>query len=206
MKETDLEALSNVHRAVARDMALGLTIEQSCSYRGLAVTRWQRIAQGELFKNEVLRMQRAIESEMIDEVVTDPVFKRLQAAAVGAVDTLVSETGNYDRESGGTGSSRIAAANSILEKLGYKGKEENKQVAIQINISSGEVPALQASIRSTDRPKVGDINGVMPGSAGAVPETVSSLALGGRPEAVPETEAPEQPEINIEPVDEEVSL
>lgn len=131
----ELVNLKPVHKAVARDIALGLRLTDICKSRGLNFGTWNNVACGELFKSEVARMQQEIEDAVIDDVITDPVAKRLKTASTRAAEVLVEELDNHEKEDGASSSTRQNAATAILDRTGYTKKEVTPQSVVVLNLS-----------------------------------------------------------------------
>ncbi len=140
----ELQKLNGVHSSVARDLAVGLKLIDICKYKNLNYDSWLVITQAALFRSEVERIKQEIENEFIDQHINDPVRARLQSKSVEAVEVLGEELGNHEKEEGATANTRISAANSILDRVGYGRKDKDELPSIVINISSEKASKLEA--------------------------------------------------------------
>jgi len=137
-----------IYSIVAREMALGISLSDICKARGLNLESLQRVARGDLFQQEVKRVQGEIEQQIIEKAVEDPVLQKLQALSYRAVTTLSDEMDNYDPELGGSATTRISAADKILNKAGYSGKKDGADSASVIILSLSE--AKLNSVKAVD--------------------------------------------------------
>lgn len=142
----ELQKVKPIHSAVARELAMGISLGEICKYRNLNLDSWRVITQASLFKSEVERIRQQIENEAIDQHINDPVRARLQMKANDAVEVLGDELHNMDKETGGSAPSRISAANSILDRLGYGRRDKDEMPNITINISQDKASKLQELI------------------------------------------------------------
>ena len=130
-------------RSVAREVALGIPLHEICVARQLDHESWKRIASGTIFKTEVERISTKIEEQIVADEAEHPVLQKLKVAAVKAVETLVSEVTNYEKdEEGATATTRINASKTVLELAGFTKKEEQKIPTVVINISSSKASSL----------------------------------------------------------------
>lgn len=128
--------LKPVYKIVAKEMALGLNLRDICEARKLNYESIQRVARGELFKQEVTKLQVRIEDEMVQSAIEDPILAKLKGLSYRAVGVLGNEMENYDSESGAGATSRISASKAILEKAGYTGKSgdtDNKVIILSLS-------------------------------------------------------------------------
>jgi hypothetical protein len=114
-----MQELKNHHKAVARQLALGVPLKKICEILNLSYSTWSQITCQQLFKDEVARVAGELEEAIIDEAVKDPVHARLRAASVQAANLLIEEIENNDPSQGASSSTRIKAATSILDRAGY---------------------------------------------------------------------------------------
>ena len=141
-----MKALSPIHKIVAREMALGFSIEEICVARQLDIDTWKRISKGDLFAAEVKRIMGRVEEQLVEEAGEHPVLQTLKAASIRAANSLIAETSNFEKEEeGATATTRIAASKAVLEFAGFTKKEEQKLPTVVINISSDKAASLSAS-------------------------------------------------------------
>jgi len=131
-------ALKPVYSMVAREMALGLSLVDICKARGLPLDSLQRVARGDLFKEEVKRCQALIDQELLEHASNDPILLKLKVLSDKAVDTLGVELDNYDPECGASSTSRISASKAVLDRAGYGSKREDEKAAQVIILSLSE--------------------------------------------------------------------
>ena len=62
-----------IYTIVAREIALGLDLADICTARSLNYESMKRVARGDLFKEEVRRVQGEIEQQLVEDAVADPV-------------------------------------------------------------------------------------------------------------------------------------
>ena len=135
--------LNNKHRAVARYMALGLGLKEICDMFQLNHGTWQQITNTPLFKHEQERITSELEDRILEDAVKDPVIARIKAASLKAVNRLVEEIDAVGEESGATSSSRIKAAESILDRCGYNSKKEDHPTgAVFIPVTQDKLDAI----------------------------------------------------------------
>lgn len=104
---------------------------------GLNLATWKQIVSSPLFKQEIARVQEKLEDRLVEDSVSDPVLMKLKMAASKAADRLVAEMDMVGEDS--NSSSRIKAATSILDRLGYGDKkEESKEPNIMFVSLSAE--------------------------------------------------------------------
>ena len=144
MSSYSLQKLNNVHRVVARELALGIKLEKVCEHRALNFKTWRNIINAPLFQQEIRRLEDEIESQMIDDHCNDPVLATLRAESLGSAKRLVDERDNYDEETGASSSTRLQASKSILEFNGYGKRDDGGGNTVVINLS----PEKLANIKS----------------------------------------------------------
>ena len=130
--------LKPIYSIVARELALGISLPDICSARGLPLESVQRVVRGDLFKAELGRCQERIEQEMVEHAATDPVLLKLKALSGKAVDALGDEVDNFDPKCGASSASRISASKAILDRAGYAQKREDEKAAQVIILSLSE--------------------------------------------------------------------
>lgn len=137
-----MKELSTKHRTVARYLALGISIQEICQMYGLSLSAWKQIVGTPLFKQEIARIQEKLEDRLVEDSVSDPVLLKLKVAAGKAADRLVSELDSVGEDS--NSSSRIKAATSILDRLGYGDKKEEKKTdsMIFVALSSSKLASI----------------------------------------------------------------
>jgi len=138
-----LQKLNNVHRVVARELALGIPLAKICEHRALNFKSWRNITTAPLFQQEVRRIESEIEEQIIDQHVTDPTVAELKSHSLAAAKKLGEELDNYDSETGGSASSRIKAAQALLDINGYTNKEDSGGQTVVINLSPEKLANIQ---------------------------------------------------------------
>ena len=141
-------ALKPIYSIVAREIALGLSLQDISIARGLKLESIQRIARGDLFKEEVKKCLGMIDQELIEHAATDPILLRLKSLSSKAVTSLADEMENYDPEIGASSASRISASKAILDRAGYSQKREDEKAAQVIILSLSE--AKLNAVKSVD--------------------------------------------------------
>lgn len=137
--------LKNKHKTVARYLAMGLGLREICEMLMLNYGSWQQIVATPLFKHEINRVAQEIEERAIEAAVTDPVLLRIKSATLNAVNRLVNEVDNIDPESGASATSRIRAAESILDRCGYSTMKDDKPIgAVFIPVTQDKLDAIMA--------------------------------------------------------------
>jgi hypothetical protein len=144
----EIQNLKPIHSVVARELALGIPLRDICKSRNLVYESWTQITTSSLFRSEIARIQREIENDVIDHHVNDPVRLRLQNAGIAAADRMISEIDNFDD---GKAATRISAAVSTLEILGYK-KQEQKNVIV-LNLSAAKLDTITGLGDLTPQPE-----------------------------------------------------
>jgi hypothetical protein len=104
---------------------------------------WLVITQASLFKSEVERIRQEVENSSIEQFINDPVRARMQTHANEAVEVLAEELNNHEKEDGASANTRLSAANSILDRIGYGRKDKDEMPSIIINLSTEKVSKLQ---------------------------------------------------------------
>lgn len=139
-----MASLQPIFQILAREMALGFSLEDICLARDIPLDSAQKVARGSLFKAEVARISAAIEQEVIETAGADPVIQKLKGLALHAVDTLSSELTNYDSEMGGSAATRLQASKAILDRSGYNGQvADNGPSKIILMISEDKLATLR---------------------------------------------------------------
>lgn len=139
----ELKNLNTKHRAVARYLALGLSLKEVCEQFNLNLDTWRQVTSTPLFKHEQERIMEELEDRVLEDAVKDPVLAKLKTSALKAVERLISEIDNGDKESGASATSRIKAAESILDRCGYNHREKETGVsAIFIPLSQDKLDSI----------------------------------------------------------------
>ena len=139
--------LKPIYTVVARELALGISLEDICVVRSLNLETMRRVVRGDLFKEELRRFQDEVDREILEQVHTDPVLQKLKTLSYNAVGRLESEMDNFDPETGGTGASRISASKAILDRSGYTGKQEDKgDTKVIIMLSESKLDAVKKAV------------------------------------------------------------
>lgn len=139
-----MKELKTMYRAVARYMALGVPIEKICAALSLNLESVKRVAGDELFKAEVRRVEAELEERILEDAASDPVVAELKMAGKIAAARLVQEVENFDKESGGSAATRIKAAESILDRIGYSQPvSSNGPSLIFVELSPEKLAAVQ---------------------------------------------------------------
>lgn len=149
----NLQNLREVHRAVARELAVGLTLEEICKAKALNITSWRQITTSPLFREEIKRIRNQIEDAIVDDHVDDPARLRLINSRNRAAEVLREELDNHEREAeGATAATRIKAANSILEATGDKDQGQDKGNVVILNLAESVLNKAMDSSRPKDVP------------------------------------------------------
>ena len=141
MASGDIKRIGPIHRAVARSLARGFSLEKTLSEFGIMnVSRWKTIVSSPFFQMEVKRFEALLEEEILKEESTDPIWVKLKDAREKAVERVSAEVDNDDPEQGANASTRLKASFGILDRTGYgvKSTQEAAQTAITINLISGQ--------------------------------------------------------------------
>lgn len=140
-----MKKLKNVHRVVARELALGIPLDRICETRALNYNTWMLISREELFKSEIDRLHAEIEKQMIYDHCNDPVLVKLKSECLASAKRIVEERDCFDSEIGASSSTRLKAASSILDMNGYGKKEEQGNTAVIINLSPEKLAGIAKS-------------------------------------------------------------
>ena len=125
-------------------MALGISLEEISKNLGLNLASWRQIVCEPLFKQEVARIGRELEDRLLDSAVSDPILAKMKMNAMKAVEVLVQEMENVEKEMGGTAATRIKAADSLLDRVGYNTPQlQANQNIIFLEMSSEKLSALK---------------------------------------------------------------
>jgi len=137
-----MKKLQTLHKIVARDMALGFSIENICEGRKLNLSDWKRTVNSTLFAAEVERVRNLFEEQLLESYHDDPAFQKIKESRMIATQTLIDEMTNFDKETGGSGTTRLKAAVEVLEIAGVKkAQQQNTNVTI-LQISDTKAAAL----------------------------------------------------------------
>ncbi len=123
---------SKIHLLVMMDIG-GSTGNYMCEQTGLAQSRVSIIRNSPLFVEERTRQMDILRTQIIDKKSTniaegDPVETKLKSLAMSAVET-------YEKilsRDGGSDSVKKVAADSILDRAGYKAHTEKMKVSIEV--------------------------------------------------------------------------
>ncbi len=132
--------LPNTARLVMLLLAQGRNLKSICEEYQLSYEQYKRIANSDLFKVEQAKLTDQLREEAMEAASADPVLRTMREAGQKAAKLLVDEVGNFDVEGGASPSTRIKAAESILDRIGYTGKakETDKTAAPVIVISASK--------------------------------------------------------------------
>jgi len=152
--------IKTLHRAVARYLALGYPLEEVCSAFNLKLNTWRRIVRDSLFQQEVKRLEKEREDLELEASLTDPIIAQMKMNALRAVNRLIGEVDNFEEDLGANASTRIKAANSILDKLGYNKSIVGSGSTLLIQeLSRDKLDAVEKKYRLSPQPdsfKLGD--------------------------------------------------
>ena len=138
----NLQNLKPVHRTVARYLVSGISLPEICSDLGLNLDTWQQVTSSALFKQQLEQLHNSADDDVIEEVKNDPVLLTLKLKAKQAAERLIAEMSNM--EDSANSMSRIKAANSILDRLGYNSQPvTNQPQAIVITLTSEQADAIK---------------------------------------------------------------
>lgn len=139
-----LDLLSAQHHAVILDLASGLSLEESCTIRGLPVTKWRKIAQGSEFQRALAERQQSL----IKELEEDAAIAMCKKHKVSATQTLLNEMENEQASS----SERQAAAKHVLALAGIQPRNADvrAQPTVVINITAEHLDAIAAARQPVD--------------------------------------------------------
>ena len=144
-----MKELKEKHRVVARNLAIGIDLKEICRNFNLNYDSWKQIVGQELFQEELRRISVEVEDKFIEGLPEDPVFLKLRLAADKAANRLGEEVDNFEL---GTADSRIRAANSILDRIGYYKKDTPQVPSIQIIVSSEKAEVIAGEIKKEVQP------------------------------------------------------
>jgi len=148
----DLKDLNQKHKAVARYLALGVSLSDICDQFGFNLTTWKQIVNAPIFKHEVERINGELEERILEDAVKDPVHLKLKMAATKAANRLIEEIDAAGEDS--NASSRIRAAESILDRCGYNSKETDKsQQVIFVGLTPDKLDAILTKKEITPQPQ-----------------------------------------------------
>ena len=148
----ELKNLNTKHRAVARYLALGLSLKEVCEQFNLNLDTWRQVTSTPLFKHEQERIMEELEDRVLEDAVKDPVLAKLKTAALRSVERLISEVDNA--EEGASATSRIKAAESILDRCGYNHREKETGVsAIFIPLSQDKLDSILGKAPLSPQPQ-----------------------------------------------------
>lgn len=122
--------LSPLYRMVARDFAIGISLEDIAELRNLPMAEVKRVAEGATFQKAVEKIQIDIDAALVQEEASDPIRALLKAQAKKSVTRLSDEVDSDNKEGGACATTRIKAANSILTMLGYGKQEAQTNLAV----------------------------------------------------------------------------
>jgi len=129
---------------VARDVALGCSIEEIAALRNLPSEEVRKVTRGGTFLKAVSEIQKEMDLRVIEEEAEDPIRRKLKVGAMRAANRLVEEIENTDRVEGASSTTRIKAATTVLEMSGY-GKQENTSPLAVIMLSPGKLEAVRGT-------------------------------------------------------------
>jgi hypothetical protein len=93
-----------------------------------------------------------LEDRVLEDAVKDPVLAKLKTAALRSVERLISEVDNA--EEGASATSRIKAAESILDRCGYNHREKETGVsAIFIPLSQDKLDSILGKAPLSPQPQ-----------------------------------------------------
>lgn len=135
-----------------RRICLGVPLEVIALDEGVEVKHLKSIIDAPLFKQELAKMQEAVDVEVTQKAAElaaekDPIISRLRRLVPQAVNRIGSEMDNFDPESGATATSRLQAAKMIIEMEGtYAPKKDSgpSNPTIVLNFSPAKIAAIQA--------------------------------------------------------------
>ena len=141
-----MATLSPIFRMVARDIAIGIPIEDIAELRNIPIEQIKKVAEGQTFCKAVSRIQDEIDAVLVQEEAGDPIRAKMKALAMRSVDRLGIEIESPDDEdSTASAATRIKAASTILQMIGYGKQEQQTNLAV-IMLS----PDKLSSLRSVD--------------------------------------------------------
>jgi hypothetical protein len=144
-----LQNLKNLHRVVARELALGLTIEEICEARNLDLSSWKRIISKPIFQNALQDLHKEIDNQLIEDSKDDPVLSFMRSKALKAAQRLSEEMDNFDNAQGASSTTRITASKSLLDRIGYNSRDpEQAQNVVKIELSADKINFAKTKISS----------------------------------------------------------
>lgn len=141
------------YRAVARYMAMGISLSTICDNLGLSLERWRVVVNEPLFKDILKSANDMMDEKLGEEVATDPIFIKMKMAGKKAVDRVIAEIDNFDVKSGANASSRLKASEDILSRIGYFKKDGPIASAnVTIEVSEGKALVINRSVIPSEAP------------------------------------------------------
>lgn len=134
--------LAPIFRQIARDVALGCSLEDIAALRDISLEDLKKVTRGGTFSKAVSEIQKAIDLQVIEEAAEDPIRRKLKVASMNAANRLVDEVNNFDKEQGANASTRIKAASTVLDISGYT-KQENTAPLAVIMLSPGKLELIK---------------------------------------------------------------
>jgi hypothetical protein len=133
-------------RTVARYLALGMSLPDICTAYGLPYDHWKTATDTLIFRKEYERISLELEKRFLEDATEDPVVARLRLASSKAASRLSEEVDNFDPESGASAATRIRAADSILDRIGYTKKQEQSAppALILVHLNASDFAAARA--------------------------------------------------------------
>ena len=83
------------------------------------------MSRGSLFKEKLSDLQEKLEEKMVEEFASNPILHSIREECGKSVDRLASERDNFEEDA--NASSRIKAADSLLNRAGYVKPEDQKE-------------------------------------------------------------------------------
>lgn len=139
------------YRMVARYLALGVPLEEVCQAHGLEFLRWRTIVSSQMFRAVLEEINGEIDQRVAEEAVNDPTLATLRLNARKAADTLVEVM--EGAAEGVTASSRIKAADSILDRTGFaREKEAAPPQVVFLKISANQLALVMGGNLPKEQP------------------------------------------------------
>lgn len=140
------------HKAVARMLAMGFPLREICAVYRMELARWSSVVGQPLFQQEVARIQQELEQRMLDDASSDPIMLELRQGAQRAASRLVKEIDNAGEDS--NASSRIKAATTLLDRLGYTSKKDDQaQQVVFVSLTQDKVDAVMGKKVLAEQPE-----------------------------------------------------
>lgn len=118
------ESLPATTRMIVREVAYGLSDSDICvQHPEFSPSQIAKMRAGATFKRALVDMQKAIDQEMIERAAEDPVRAFMNGKGMSSAKTLARLAENHDGET--PHSVQAKAADSILNRAGYGGQQEN---------------------------------------------------------------------------------